>query len=95
MLDVNNVLPTLYKDRKMKNFNGFDDVKRRRKTKVETASIERTEERRKLIFKTTCVSSQNKRMRKEEGATVAASHLPSLTAGCVHQAGPAAFSTEN
>jgi hypothetical protein len=93
VLNVN--IPTPYQKRQKNEEFDFDDVKRRRKTKDETASIERTEERRKLIFKTTCVSSQNKRMRKEEGATVAASHLPSLTAGCVRQAGPAAFSTEN
>ncbi len=35
----------------------------------------RTEEGRQKYFKTKCVSSQNKR-EKEEGATVAASHLP-------------------
>jgi hypothetical protein len=34
-------------------------------------------------------------MRKEEGATVAASHLPSLSWLSRRQAGPAAFSTEN
>jgi hypothetical protein len=45
-------------------------------------------ERRKLIFKTN-VSSQNQNV-GEEGATVAASHLPSLS-WLSHQAGPAAF----
>ena len=35
----------------------------------------------KKRFQNKCVSSQKIRMRKEEGATVAASHLPSLTAG--------------
>ena len=88
MLDVNNVLPTLYNDRKMKKFTSMTSTSiekrktkdERRKTKDERRrSKKRTEERRKLIFKTTCVSSQNKRMRKEEGATVAASHLPSLS----------------
>ncbi len=41
-----------------------------------------------------CVSSQNKRVRKEEGATVAASHLPFLSGPLRYfrlQAGPAAF----
>jgi hypothetical protein len=55
MLDVNNVLPTLYKDRKMKIFSGFDDVvvDEKRKTKDERRrSKKRTVERRKLIFKT-------------------------------------------
>jgi hypothetical protein len=33
----------------------------------------------KKHFQNKCVSSKNKRMRKEEGATVAASHLPSLS----------------
>ena len=62
MLDVNNVLPTPHKDRKMKNFNGFDDV-----------DVDEKKNRRKLknVFKTN-VSSQKIRMRKEEGATVAA-----------------------
>ena len=58
---------TPYQDRKMKI------------CRSDGSDRKRTEERRKLIFKTTCVSSQNKRMRKEEGATVAASHLPSLS----------------
>ncbi len=49
----------------------------------------RTEEG-KNIFKTN-VSSQKIRMKKEEGATVAASHLPSLSWPFHHQAGPAAF----
>jgi hypothetical protein len=61
MLDVNNVLPTLYKDRKMKIINvsktttktkdeneNEDERRKRRRSK-------RTVERRKLIFKTTCV----------------------------------------
>ena len=38
-----------------------------------------TVERRKLIFQNKCVSSQNKRMKKEEGATVAATPLPFLS----------------
>ena len=57
----------------MKNFSGFDDVDvdEKRKTKDErrkTKDVDRkrTVERRKLIFKTTCV---------REGATVAASTL--------------------
>ena len=68
MFNVNNVLPTPYKDRKMKNFNGFDDVdvdeKRktkdeRRKTKDErrkTKDVDRkrTEEGKKNVFKQMC-----------------------------------------
>ena len=68
MLDVNNVLPTLYKDRKMKNCrsDGSDRKKNRRK-------------KFKKRFQNKCVSSQNKRGRKEEGATATASHLPFLS----------------
>ncbi len=36
-------------------------------------------EEEKNVFQNKCVSSQKIRMRKEEGATVAASHLPSLS----------------
>ena len=57
-----NTLP----NRKDEEFVNFDNVKRRQKTKDETALIESTEERRKLIFKTTCVSSQYKK--REERA---------------------------
>jgi hypothetical protein len=76
----------------MKNYYYFEDDdederrKRRRKTKTKTkdengVDRKRTEERRKLIQnKCALVSSKKIRMRKEEGATVAA-HLPSLTAG--------------
>ena len=42
----------------------------------------RTVERRKLIFKTKCaLVPKIAVVRKEEGATAAASHLPSFTAG--------------
>ena len=48
MLDVNNVLPTLYKDRKMKIFSGFDDVvvdeKRKTKDERRKTSIEKKEQ---------------------------------------------------
>ena len=76
MLDVNNVLPTLYKDRKMKIFSGFDDVvvdeKRktkdeRRKTKDERrkTSIEKKNSRKKKVnFQNKCVSSQTKMWEK-------------------------------
>ena len=61
MFNVNNVLPTPYKDRKMKNFNGFDDVdvdekrkrKRKRNTKDETAS-KKIRRRKKNISKQMC-----------------------------------------
>ncbi len=75
-----NVIYQHFTNRKDEEFDYFDNVKRRRKTKDETASIERTEERRKLIFKTMCVSSQKIRMKKEEGAAVDSSAiLPYLT----------------
>jgi hypothetical protein len=45
--------------------------------------IEKNGRRKNVNSKQMCVSSQKGRMRKEEGATVAASHLPSLTAGCL------------
>ncbi len=63
MFNVNNVLPTPYKDRKMKI------------CRSDGSDRKRTEERRKLIFKTTCVSSQNNRMKKEEGAAVDSSAI--------------------
>ena len=43
----------------------------------------RTEEGRQKYFKTNALVPKNNSMRKGEGATVAASHLPSLTAGCL------------
>jgi hypothetical protein len=100
MFNVNNVLPTPYKDRKMKNFNGFDDVdvdekrkrKRKRNTKNETAS--KKIRRRKKYFKTNVLVPKNEMC--EGGATVAATPLPSaqLAASLNCQAGPAAFSIE-
>ena len=98
MFNVNNVLPTPYKDRKMKNFNGFDDVdvdekrKRKRNTKDETAS--KKIRRRKKYFKTNVLVPKNEMC--EGGATVAATPLPSaqLAASLNCQAGPAAFSIE-
>ncbi len=72
MLDVNNVLPTLYKDRKMKNCLRF--------THQMIFDRKRTEEGKKC-FQNKCVSSQNHRSKKEEGATVDLCrpfcHLPS------------------
>jgi hypothetical protein len=67
-----------------------EDERRKRRRKTKTASIEKEQkERRKLIFKTNAlVPKQNER---REGATVAASHLPSLSWLSHHQAGPAAF----
>ena len=66
---------TPYQIEKMKNFNGFDDVDvdQKRKTKDERrkTSIEKEQKKLKNVFKTN-VSSQNHRMKKEEGATVAA-----------------------
>jgi hypothetical protein len=52
-----------------KNFEDFDELRVKFWSK-------RTE---KGKSKQMCVSSQKIRMRKEEGATVAASHLPSLS----------------
>ena len=47
MLDVNNVLPTLYKDRKMKIFSGFDDVDVDEKRKTKDERRKTKDERRK------------------------------------------------
>ena len=58
MFNVNNVLPTLYKDRKMKNFNGFDDVdvdeKRKTKDERRKTSIEKEQKKVKNVFKQMC-----------------------------------------
>ena len=91
MLDVNNVLPTPKSYRKMKIINvsktttktkdenenenedeNEDERRKRRRSK-------RTVERRKLIFKTNVLVPKTNVIRKGEGATVAASHLPSLS----------------
>ena len=82
MLDVN-TLPKRY--RKVEEF-GFDECSQLRST------IEKNRKKEECYFKTN-VSSQKSRMRKEEGATVAASHLPSLS-WLSRQAGRAAFSME-
>jgi ABC-type methionine transport system ATPase subunit len=63
MLNVNNVLPTPYKDRKMK-------ILWLRFTHQMIFDRKRTVERRNNFQNKMCVSSQNKRVRKEEGATV-------------------------
>ncbi len=68
MLSFTNTLPNR-KDEEFENFRCPRRVRCRRK---------RTEEGRMLI-QNKCVSSQKHRMRKEEGATTAASHLPSLS----------------
>jgi len=62
MLDVNNVLPTLYNDRKMKKFTSIEIFS------VEN-TIEKEQKKRKIFSKQMCVSSQKHRMKKEEGAT--------------------------
>jgi hypothetical protein len=95
MFNVNNVLPTPYKDRKMKNFNGFDDVdvdENENENENETAS--KKIRRRKKYFKTNVLVPKNEMC--EGGATVAATPLPSaqLAASLNCQAGPAAFSIE-
>jgi hypothetical protein len=54
--------------------------------------IEKNGRRKAKIFQNKCVSSQNHRMKKEEGATVAAT--PTFSQRAVlfsRQAGPAAF----
>ena len=77
----------------MKIFSGFDDVdvdeKRKTKDERRKTSIEKEQKKVKKTFSNKCVSSQKHCMRKEEGATVAASHLPSLS-WLVRQAGRAA-----
>ena len=85
MLDVNNVLPTLYNDRKMKIINVS---KTTTKTKDENENenerrkrrrSKRTVERRKLIFKTNVLVPNIAVVRKEEGATVDLSAILSPT----------------
>ena len=72
--------------------------RRRRKTKTKDenerrkASIEKEQKKLKNVSNK-CVSSQKIRMRKEEGATATASHLPFLS-WPLRQAGPAAFYNE-
>jgi hypothetical protein len=92
MLDVNNVLPTPYQKvierwRLLMFRRRRRRRKRRRKTKTKTKDENERRKRRskknsrkkKVNFQNKCVSSQNKQMRKEEGATATASHLPSLS----------------
>ena len=63
----------------------FDDVdvdeKRKTKDERRKTSIEKEQKKEKFNFQNKCalVSSKKIRMRKEEGATSAASHLPSLS----------------
>jgi hypothetical protein len=94
MFNVNNVLPTPYKDRKMKNFNGFDDVDVDEKRKRKRKRRRKRSEEEKNIFKTNVLVPKNEMC--EGGATVAATPLPSaqLAASLNCQAGPAAFSIE-
>jgi hypothetical protein len=80
---------TPYQIEKMKNFNGFDDVDVDEKRKTKDVDRKRTEEVKKT-FSNKCVSSQKHRMRKEEGATVAATPYL-LLSWLSRQAGPAAF----
>ena len=64
-------LSTPYQIEKTEKFEDFDDF---------LSEIDDRKERKKvenINSKQMCVSSQKIRMRKEEGATVAASHLPS------------------
>jgi hypothetical protein len=69
----------------------FDDVdvdeKRktkdeRRKTKKRKTSIKKEQKKEKISFQNKCVSSQKFRMRKEEGATVAATPTFSRAKQC-------------
>jgi hypothetical protein len=90
MLDVNNVnfntLPKSY--RKVEEYLTSIEM-----FSVETA-IEKNRKKEECYFQNKCVSSQKIRMKKEEGATVAASHLPFLSGPLRYfrlQAGPAAF----
>ena len=80
MLDVNNVLPTLYNDRKMKICRS-DGSDRKEQKKI------------KKRFKTNVLVPKIAVVRKEEGATVAATYLLSgetVRAGLV-RAGQAAI----
>ncbi len=62
---------TPYQNRKDRKFD-FDECSQLKTT------IKKESEEGRINFQNKCVSSQNHRYRKEEGATVAASHLPSL-----------------
>ncbi len=66
-------LPTLYQIEKNEEIVDVFSVE---------IAIEKESEEGKKRFQNKCVSSQNNRMRKEEGATVAASHLPSPNKRC-------------
>ena len=93
MLNVN-TLP----NRKEWKILKFRRRRRRRKTKTKDEDERRKRRRskknrrkkKKKRFQNKCVSSQKIRMRKEEGATATASHLPFLS-WPLRQAGPAAF----
>jgi hypothetical protein len=79
----------------------FDDVDKRRKRKTKTkdenerrkASIEKAQKKLKNVFKTNVLVPKTTVIRKGEGATVAASHLPFPVGRALFrsQAGPAAF----
>ncbi len=94
MLNVNNVLPTPYKLKKMKilcsttltkDENEDEDERRKRRSK-------KNSRKKKVNFQNKCVSSQKIRMRKEEGATVAAT--PTFSQRADATVGRKAVSTE-
>ncbi len=68
MLDVNNVTFNTLPNIKDEEFVNFDDF-------LSEIDDRKESEEERINFQNKCVSSQNKR-EKEEGATVAASHLP-------------------
>ena len=75
MLDVNNVLPTLYNDRKMKILPSIEIFS------VEN-TIEKNSRKKKVNFQNNGLVPKTAVLRKEEGATVAASPTFSAAKQC-------------
>ena len=70
MLNVNNVLPTPFKVKKMKKFTSMNVLSWKQRSKKNR--------KKENIFQNKFVSSQKHRMKKQEGATAAASPTFSL-----------------
>ncbi len=66
LLNVNNVLPTPYKDRKMKIFSGFDDVDvdEKRKPKDERRRSKKNRRKKKVNSKQRALVPNTKFLRK-------------------------------
>jgi hypothetical protein len=86
MLDVNNVLPTLYKDRKMKKFTSIEIF-----SQLRTQS-KRTEEGKKVkTFSKQMLVPKTKREKRGRYRSGVSPTFPQLAASLCLQAGPAAF----